>query len=775
MICRKCGYKWSPRVTSPKRCPRCGKWLIPRPAGYEELTKFFPTTKYIRGMPSVRTSDGYLVPWTDEAIVNQLIRETRLAHEIFGIHPMSKADAVEIAREARSRISDMRPKFISGPLIRETVNNILLEWSSLHPEYQIYRNILTRVGTPVFDAYEIDIGRGWEAKENANLQPNPETAHKKKADRLSKEEYLLLMDPHISTAHIQGDIHIHDLEYFGTRPFCQDWDLRYFLYHGLLPDGMGFKSSVAGPAKHPEVAVLHSVKVLAAGQTNFSGGQGFMYYTLFLAPFMRGLPYERVKQLAQMMFYELTQTYVTRGGQLVFSNIQLPMGVPKIWEDKPVVAYGQVGPDTYGDYEEEVGTFFRAINDVALQGDYWGKPFNFPKMEEYVSPEFFNSKYDDSWLLVHKAIAKFGVPYLDNMFPAYRGFGKGVSCYQCCAYNFVSTPELDGRFDEKMNFVDGEHFSLGGWQVVSINMPRLAYRANGDYERLKSEARRCMDLAVEVFKVKRRWMEIMMKNSRIPFAVQRPRDPRTGKQSPPAVDFEELVYVIGVIGVNEMVQHFTGHQLHEHKDAVKLALRLLIDMHKYCKELEEKTGMSIRLARTPAESSPQRLAIADLCSPDFRDLAKNVVKGDIKRAKEMVRRGLRRDAPIYYSNGTHTYVGAQIPLSSKVDIEQKFFPALAGGNIFHVWLGEAYPDPEGLFRLTKKIVTKTQVGYFAYTKDMTVCGACNKVSFGLLDKCSYCNSGDVRWWSRVTGYYTDVKGWNEGKRAELLDRYRISI
>ena len=128
-----------------------------------------------------------------------------------------------------------------------------------------------------------------------------------------------------------------------------------------------------------------------------------MYYTMFLAPFLRGLPYEKVKQLAQMMFYELTQTYVTRGGQLVFSNIQLPMGVPDIWKNVPVVMKGRIGPDTYGSYEDEVQMFFRAITEVALEGDYWGKPFNFPKNENYVSPEFFKPEYDDLWMLVHES------------------------------------------------------------------------------------------------------------------------------------------------------------------------------------------------------------------------------------------------------------------------------------------------------------------------------------------------------------------------------------
>lgn len=725
-------------------------------------------------MPMVRTTDGYLLPWKKERIVKQLKEETRLAEIVFGLEPLDGGYAEKIADEVERRIKKMRPRFVSGPLIREVVNNILLEWSEEVPEFEIYRKVLTRVGAPVYDAYQIDMGQGWEARENANLQPNPETVHKKKADRLSKEEYLLLLPPHLATAHHQGDIHIHTLEYFGTRPFCQDWDLRYFLYYGLLPDGTGFRSSVAGSAKHPEVAVLHSVKVLAAGQTNFSGGQGFMYYTLFLAPYMRGLKYEEVKQLAQMMFYELTQTYVTRGGQLVFSNIQLPMGVPKIWGDVPIVARGKVGPDVYGDYEEEVQTFFRAIAEVAYEGDYWGKPFNFPKNEHYVSPEFFRPEYDDLWLMVHKIVAKIGSPYFDNMLPAYRGYGRGVSCYQCCAYQFSATPESDPLFKEKLFFEDGKHFSLGGWQVVSINMPRLAYRAKGEYDKLLEVAKENMRLAVEVFKVKRRWMEMAMENNLIPFATQRPRDPRTGRKAPPAVDFSELVYVIGVVGMNEMVQFFTGKQLHESEDSVRLALRLLLDMEKYRRGLEMKTGLRLVLARTPAESTAQTFAVADLLSPKYRRYAKQMIKGDLEGAKALARKG-ERDLPIYYSNGTHVYVGAKIPMGEKIEIEHKFFPILSGGNIFHIWLGEASSDPEALYKVTKRIATQSQIGYFCYTKDLTVCSQCGTTSIGLLNICPNCWSKEIRWWSRITGYYTDVTGWNEGKKQELIERYRITI
>ena len=77
-------------------------------------------------------------------------------------------------------------------------------------------------GRRSIDAHLIDIGTGFESKENANLQENAETSHKKKADKISKEQYLLLLPPYLADRHLAGDLHIHDLEYFGTRPFCID-------------------------------------------------------------------------------------------------------------------------------------------------------------------------------------------------------------------------------------------------------------------------------------------------------------------------------------------------------------------------------------------------------------------------------------------------------------------------------------------------------------------------------------------------------------------------
>jgi len=497
-------------------------------------------------------------------------------------------------------------------------------------------------------------------------------------------------------------------------------------------------------------------------------------------------------QLMQMFVYEMTQMMVARGGQLVFSSVQLTPGVPKLWRDKPAVYAGRVWDGstldaplkTYGKFEREVRLAFKALMEVMLQGDYWGKPFNFPKPEISIEPDFmkedeeFNAAhpdlptYQELYLQTFKLAAEYGTPYFDNQLPAYRGAGEGISCYQCCAYQFAATFSSDDQFDDKLRFRDGKHFSMGSWQVVSLNCPRAAYLARGDDDLLFEYLRELMDTSVEIFKVKRQWMNQIINNHRMPFATQQPRDPINGEMGSVAVGLDALVYTIGVVGVNEMVQFHTGKQMHESKEAWKLAVRAMTEMEIYARKLSEQHGMTIALARTPAETTAQRFAVSDLIHEEFRDCAERVVKGDL----DALRRNLHktRDLPVYYTNGTHLPPSADVTIFERAKLEHVFFPIVDGGNIFHVFLGEATPDPQGLMDFGLRLARETQIGYFTFTKDMTVCLGCSQVSGGLEDKCPNCGSENVDHISRITGYLQAVSGWNSAKRQELKDRKKYN-
>lgn len=1114
-----------------------------------------PTGNY-----EVRTSDDHVVQWDRENIIHQILRDTSLCQKFYGHPPATREIAEHIAIDVEQKLAALDTSYLTSHLIRELVCISLLEHG-----YHAYRNMCTRVGTPVYDAHMIDIGGGFESNDNANLQGNPETSHKKKADKISKEQYLLQLPPHIAEAHLRSDIHIHDLEYFGTRPFCmakntvviaqapdntlkfgtvgaifgefafeqgggcdladgsgyrvltptgfvpitsisrrvsstmcrvstasgmfvdltpehrvilrypagrvkrttvadlqdgdaigriefappvltdrtttteingvtitqdiavligrycrgfedcrgfeadetvisdlldilhvhrdevngrylpdwvlqvpdtliqcmlhgmgidlmqdrdlidkitaipspilrqqvrclvetlplcdwdctsivgrvarvqqidtlvyddfvydfslatvhmfyagsgllisncQDWDLRYFFYYGLMPDGSGTKASVSAFANRPEVAVLHAVKVLGSAQTNFAGGQGYYNFLTFLAPYFEGMPYAEIKQMMQMFVYEMTQMMVARGGQLVFASVQLSPGVPTLWKDKPVVYKGRVWDGeqaphrTYGEFEQEVRLAFKAMMDVMMEGDYWGKPFNFPKPEVSLEPDFMTEDeaynaahpdlptYRELYDMAFELAAKFGTPYFDNQIPAYRGAGKGISCYQCCmpgfvripvmtkfgiriirldqlrrdyqvmtpdgfkgfedilvrdfkgdlirfrfddgrhflctddhripiirntrlvvipasevvvgdeipfrpvdtdevvdaypyektvtvtkiggepfrgkvydpvnvdghlfytadglltsncAYQFGASPESDPEFFDKLYFRNGAHFSMGAGQVVTLNCPRAAYEAGHDVKKLVARLKSMMDIAAEIFVTKQQWMQEIVTHNRIPFALQRPRDPITGELGAVAVDLPGLVYTVGIVGINEMVQHLTGSQLHESKDAVKAAVYVLVELNKYARDLTERHGFTIAMARTPAETTGQRFAVADLLSDRYRVAARMVVKGDLAAFDQDV--GTTRDLPVYYNNGTHVPVDAPMSIYDKIRVEEIFFTLVQGGNIFHAFLGETMPDSHGLAEFGLNIAKKTQIGYFAFTRDLSI-------------------------------------------------------
>lgn len=914
-----------------------------------------------------------------------------------------------------------------------------------------------------------------------------------------------------------------------TRPFCFSHDIRFFLKHGLKVDGVGNHTAVAGPAKNPEVAILHAAKVLASAQVNCAGGQGFNYFNTFLAPYVDGLPYDKVKQLAQMFIYEMSMMYVARGGQsvhhdesifikkgnglsskftsvkigefvdehlkkykdkvvktgwgeilklseniktisldpftskfkeynitgisrhipadiflykietdegrsvrvtdfhsmytlreskmtkvraselstndfvvvpedskiidlpftidkivsitkvptsehvydlevapngehienflansilvsnTVFSSIDCDMSVPEQFKDIPAVLPGGIIKEnvTYADFEDETMTLFNAFIDVYLKGDFMGKAFNFPKFEVQIYPKKLNEN-DDLLLKISQLAAKFGTPYyiinqpymplyacyqsmpydeeiiivkdaiikdihtgdqvmrnfkigeyvedvmrnervervmgiegeievanapihdyvtslnlktfkveikrfekvmrhrtkerilkfvleddksisatqkhniyviredklqeitaenvrvgdyfvglkrawtlmfdISRQYPVYD---NNVTIYKKIWESIVKpymVKKIEERTQEKYVYdlvnVDENHnfanscgiFSSnccsflmpltdanteqdvingtirgGGLQVVTTNLPQIAYESNRDENKFFEILKDRMEKAKRVHLLKR---EIIKKNQSLgmlPFMSQ-----IVNERGDEYLDVDRQSFIIGLVGMNECVKFMTDYELHEDV-GWKFGLRVMNKMRGIVAEIRNETALNFSLARTPAESCSYRLAQID--SRRFPD--------------RFIANGKGKDA--YYTNSFHVRPSANIPLWKRLNVEGSFHPITDGGAMTHVWLGEQNPSPEAILSLTKKIATKTAIQYMAFTKDLTVCNKCNFVTGGLHDKCPNCNSKNVEWWSRITGYYQNIKGWNKGKIRELQDRMRYGF
>jgi len=674
----------------------------------------------------VRTSKTILDHFDRQRIVDSLIKETKIDSRL----------AETIAKDVEKELGRMRLDYVTAPLIREIVNVKLLEHG-----LEGHRARYTRLGMPVYDVKNlIEI----PSKENANLQYNPESIHKLMADQISKEYALINILPmELADSHMRGEIHIHDLDYF-IRPFCFSHDIRFFLKNGFKADGVGNHTAIAGPSKRPEVAFLHAAKILAAAQTNCAGGQGFSYFNTFLAPYISGMDYDKVKQLAQMFIYELSQMYVARGGQVVFSSIDCDMSVPKQFKDVPAVLPGGIVKDsvTYADFEDEVKTFFNALLDVYLDGDYIGKMFNFPKFEVQIHPkDIKNGKNQEELIKVSKLAAKFGTPYYIVNQPYMPEF----ACYQCCSFLM---PLDDAMTDEDV--INGT-IRGGGLQVVTINLPQLAYEADGDDNKLFELLKERMEKAKDVLILKREVIHKNLKNNLLPFMNQ----PVNEKER--YLEPDKQSFIIGLVGMNELVKAHTGEELHESDYAWEFGLRVMKRMKDIVAEFRKETGLNFALARTPAESCAYRLAEIDL----MKYKGKAVVNGP--------------EGSAYYTNSFHVNPSADVPLWKRLTLEGAFHPLTDGGAMSHVFLGESNPSPEGIHELTKKIATKTAIQYFAFTKDLSVCRNCSFTTGGLVDKCPNCGGNEIDWWSRITGYYQNIGGWNKGKLEELKDRRRYGI
>ncbi|MDI6725012.1 MAG: anaerobic ribonucleoside-triphosphate reductase [Methanobacterium sp.] len=675
----------------------------------------------------VRTTRDTIEPFDKSKIEKTLIVETNASKEL----------AEEIANDAWKELKKLDVEYLTAPMIREIVNTKLVEHGleALRREY-------TRVGIPVYNITNL-IQNG--SRDNANMIHNPETVHKYVADEALKQYALLHILPNeFADAHMGGDLHIHDLEFFAGRPInCLQHDLRIFIRNGLKVDGTGDHTSVAGPPNHIETLMNHSGEIMLAAQQNMSGGQSMSLWNVFVAPFAAGLPYEKVKQAVQMFIYNLNMAYAARGSQVPFTSINLEFTVPKFLQDEP--AYGPRGQlvGTYGDFEEETRMLQRAFTETLLEGDSDGKPHLFPNTPYVLRDEVLKSEFEEDLRRVHELSAKYGSPYFINMLPDYRGnLSNYMGCRTSLSDNWTGDWEKDC-------------FRTGNLAYVTLNLPRIAYNSKDEddiFEYLDSY----MSIGEQILQIRREQaLKCLNEYNLLPFLSQ-----KAGEETYYRIENSTMSF--GFVGLNEMLLYALGAGI-EDKDANKFGLKVLDYMNNRTAELKAETGLRWTVLQTPAESTAYRFAMLDL--ERYRD--KIIANGDEKAA--------------YYTNSSHVPVNADVLLPEKIKIEAQYHPKTLGGHIFHAFMGESYSDPDALMSLTDKIARKSDIGFWAYSSALSFCVKCKTLMKGLQDSCGACGeTTEVEWYDRITGYVQQVGrsksasgGWNPGKMKELMDRKRF--
>ena len=671
----------------------------------------------------VRTSDEAMYGWDRQKIVDALIRETYVDFDT----------AKEVAREVEDFITTSKIKMITAPLIRELVDTKLIERG-----LEQARKMHTRLGMPLYDVDQLILHPN---KENANVPHGPEATNLTLAERIKKEYALLsVFSQEVADAHMRGDLHLHDLGFI-DRPYCSGQSLEYIKRFGLsLPNSI----AMAKPAKHPEVLLAHMVKFAAALQSHFAGAIGWDSVNLFFAPYLVGMSDRELEQLAQMMIFEFSQQAVARGGQAIFTDLNLYWEVPKHFENVPAIGPGgELTGKTYNDYLKESQRFAKALFDVYQEGDGSGRPFFFPKPLVHITEKFFQTPGHMDFL---NHICEVASEKGNTYFVFDRGETAKIS--ECCRLSFKldQTDLEDAKQPWRMRYC--------ALQNVTLNLPRIAYLAKGEDPRLFSEITEFIEMAVKAHLEKKLFIEKLLSlGEKGPLALL-----AMDRDGSPYLRMHRSSFLIGMVGLNELVQIHTGQEMHQSKQAFKFGLKVIAHMKLLVDKFSQRYGMRFVLEQTPAESTAYRFAKLDLKYHSPR--SGHIVKGDISKGE------------VYYTNSTYLNNSAVLNPIERVRQEGLFHPLIEAGALTHIWLGEARPSKSSLANFVMKTFRLTQNDQIAFSPEFTTCNCCNRTSRGLRSSCDYCGSEDVDGITRITGYFTKISSWNKGKIGELRNRYR---
>lgn len=185
------------------------------------------------GKMYVRTSHDSIEEFNSHKIIQSLVREGSLPLEL----------AQKITEEVENRIYKYQTTYLTGSLIREMVNSVLLEHG--HEEY---RNKLARLGMPVFDAQEMIT--------NVDNVDNGAQGLFFKAGQTVFAENLILntLPKDVADSHLSGDIHISNPGIWSLLP-----DTIFFNLKELIEDGIDLKGKFLGVTRIATIKTLDNL------------------------------------------------------------------------------------------------------------------------------------------------------------------------------------------------------------------------------------------------------------------------------------------------------------------------------------------------------------------------------------------------------------------------------------------------------------------------------------------------------------------------------------
>ena len=677
---------------------------------------------------------------------------------------------------------------------------------------EVKSNLMKIMNELTFDsAKDSDIKR-----ENANIDGDTAMGTMLKYGSSAAKEFyeMRVLKPEHAKAHRNGDIHIHDLDFLTLTTTCCQIDLIQLFQHGFST-GHGFlrePNDISSYSALACIAIQSNQNDQHGGQSvpNFdyamAGGVKKTYRKRYLQNVARALelltdieePQAFVKSYAAAIQQEtgLIPCLANNNG---YQEVEAQKLSERLTADQIATiqafakknAYRETNRATYQAMEALIHnlntmnsragaqTPFSSINygtdttpegrmvieNVLLaeeaglgNGETPIFPIHIFKVKEGVNYNKEDPNYD-MFKLACRVSAKRLFPnfaFLDA--PYNLQYYKPGDYRTEIAYMGCRTRVIGNEYDPTREIVTGR----GNLSFTSINLPRLAIKANGDIDKFFTLLNNMMDLTIEQL-TDRFAIQCQKKVRNYPFLMGQGvwlDSEGLGPDDSVAEVLKHGTLSVGFIGLAETLKALIGKHHGESAEAQELGLKIIQTMRDRTDLESKKTGLNFSVLATPAEGLSGRFVRMD-------------------RERYGVIPGVTdRD---YYTNSFHVPVYYPIRAVDKIRLEAPYHALTNGGHISYVEMDGDPVQNVAAFEKVIRCMKEAGIGYGSVNHPVDRDPCCGFTGI-IGDSCPQCgrteHSGDVGFERirRITGYLVGtLDRFNDAKRAEEHDRVKHDL
>lgn len=666
-----------------------------------------------RAFSSIRKRDGRIVRF-DKAKITYAIYKAQLA---VGQDNMNRAETLT------EKVLDYLEKELVGAIptvegIQDIVERVLIEagHAKVAKSYILYRDKRTRIRDAKAELMDIVADILVEtSRENANVGNSPSAKMLQIASAASRHYYLHRLIPEdVAYAHIDGDIHIHDLEFYGKTLTCIQIPL-----YDLLSRGFSTGHGFIRPPKRPSSATALAAIILQSSQNDMHGGQSYGFFDRDMASFVEGYPEDDVYQAMEAFVYNLNSMHSRAGSQVPFSSVNLGC-----------------------DLSEAGRMVTRCLLLAFEKGLGKGENPIFPniifRVKEGVNFNPGDPNYDLFRLAMRVASRRMN-PTFSFMDASYNEpYGDEVA-YMGCRTRVIANrrgPQVTtGR---------------GNLSFTSVNLPRIAIKAQGDLDKFFTGLREVVRLAIRQLFHRYR-IQCRLKVKDMPFLMGQHLYLDSENLGPDDTIESAIVHgtlSVGFLGLAEALKALTGHNHGENEEARRLGVEIVAFMRQLVDEASEIHDLNYTLLATPAEGLSGRFIAKD-------------------RKKFGVIEGVTDKE--FYTNSFHVPVDCEIGMYEKIMIEGVYHKYTNAGHISYIELDSPPTHNIEAVEAIVRHMRSCDVGYGGINFPIDECRECS-YSGVIESSCPKCGSSSIRRIRRITGYLSTVDRFNDAKRAELAAR-----